>query len=159
MEIRIFGAKLLAEQLFYTNKWICGRGPHEACIPFWTFSSILQGMSVTADCLNGSSGVHSNTAPQRKHHLIWPSLGVNQAPCLVRWQYSLQLFPFFSIWEPCEDIFCLFSRSSQKTLCWKLKLDLILLWTLAYERCNSQDSCALWYINSCDMYQLLCDAI
>lgn len=126
MEIRIFGEKLLAEQLFYTNKWICGRGPHEACIPFWTFRSILQGRSVTEDCLNGSSGVHSNTAPQRKHHLIWPSLGGNQAPAPASEQQCLQQFPFFNIQEPFEDIFCFFSRSSQETFCWKLKLNQIL---------------------------------
>lgn len=74
------GGRPLASPLFYTNNWVSGRGPHEACSPFWTHSSILQGASLAADCLNDSSGVHSSTAPQRKPHLIWPGLAVAQAP-------------------------------------------------------------------------------
>lgn len=74
------GRRPLASPLFYTNNWVPGRGPHEACSPFWTHSSVLQGASLAADCLNDSSGVHSSTAPQRKPHLIWPGLAVAQAP-------------------------------------------------------------------------------
>lgn len=106
----------MAEQLFYTNKRISGRGPHEACIPFWTHSSILQGKSLTEDCLNGSSGVHSNTAPQRKHHLIWPILELIRRLMLPVDNIVSNHFHFFGIQEPFEDIFCLLKRSSQNVL-------------------------------------------